>query len=595
MTQAPEDFTPDTPENDRPGEPRPGQAASAPLVPGQRSGSETPLGTSPEPVLPQADTGNAAIPQAAPMPPLPEPTAPPSALPVDMLPPGAVPPRAPMPGQMPGPMPPGYPTAPYAAVPHQGGAVPPGQVPPGPIPVSAMPPWPGGHVHFPPPRPDRRRSPLGTILVVLLLVTGSVFGGALVNGWRPGMPAAETGTIEGLAVQPGEGTVPSPGPNASEAEILAYLKEQAQLVLDAQSESLLNNSLDGWLAAYDPTIHDQMTRRFDSLTSMQVSRFDYQIASGPIEDASGAVPLYDISVALSYCFVEPAETCKAADIVFDSRWRAGDDGLVMVEVANSEYGEGPHPWEVTDLVAAVGERTVTAVPLEMADRLDEALEVSEAAAVNADKWAYWEKPDRYVVYIASDAEFESWFGGFWDSEDVLGFALPLNGTVNGERQPSTYATVMGVDRTGWGYGLTSVIRHELGHAVTLWAAPSERYADDTWWMVEGVAEYIDHGDRSLDEYDRALDVRDYVEQGGCETDILPPDGDDDTLAGSGKYGCGFLGVHYMIDEYGVEKFTEFFGATAREGEPAVDMAPEIYGKSYAELMEEITAFIAQTV
>lgn len=587
MTQAPEDFTPDSPERDHPGEPRPGQAAPAPHVPGQRSGSEAPRSTSPEPVLPQADAGNAAIPQAAPMPPIPEPTAPPSALPVEMLPPGAVP-QGPMPGQAP----PGhYATAPYQGVP-QHGAVPP-QVPPGPIPVSAMPPWPGGPVHYYP-RPDRKRSRFGTILMVLLLVTGSVFGGALVNGWRP-LPGAETGTIEGLAVQPGEGSVPSPGPNASEAEILAYLKEQAQLVLDAQSESLINGSLEGWLAAYDPTLHDAMTGRFDSLTSMQVSRFDYQIASGPIEDASGAVPLYDISVALSYCFVEPADTCKAADIVFDSRWRAGEDGMVMVEVSNSEYGEGPHPWEVTDLVAAVGERTVTAVPLEMADRLDDALEIAEAAAVNADEWAYWEKPDRYVIYIASDDEFETWFGGFWDSEDVLGFALPLNGTVDGRRQPSTYATVMGVDRTGWGYGLTSVIRHELGHAVTLWAAPSERYADDTWWMVEGVAEYIDNGDRPVDEYDRALDVRDYVEQGGCATDILPPDADDDTLAGSGKYGCGFLGVHYLIDTYGVDKFAEFFGATAREGEPAVDKAQEVYGKSYADLMQEITAFIAQTV
>lgn len=411
---------------------------------------------------------------------------------------------------------------------------------------------------------------------------------------RRACPAAETGTIEGLAVEPGEGTVPSPGPNASEAEILAYLKEQAQLVLDAQSESLVNNSLDGWLAAYDPTLHEPMTRRFESLTSMQVSRFDYAIASGPIEDASGAVPLYDISVALSYCFVEPAETCKAADIVFDSRWRAGEDGMVMVEVSNSEYGEGPHPWEVTDLVAAVGERTVTAVPLEMADRLDEALEISEAAAINADQWAHWERPDRYVVYIASDDEFETWFGGFWDTEGVLGFALPLTGTVNGERQPSTYATVMAVDQTGWGYELTSVIRHELGHAVTLWAAPSERYADDTWWMVEGVAEYIDEGGNPYDQYSRRNDVRDYVAQGGCETDILPPDSDDDTLAGSGKYGCGFLGVTYLIDEYGVESFIELFGATAREGRPAVDAAQEIYGKSYADLMQEITTFIAQT-
>jgi hypothetical protein len=54
-------------------------------------------------------------------------------------------------------------------------------------------------------------------------------------------------------------------------------------------------------------------------------------------------------------------------------------------------------------------------------------------------------------------------------------------------------------------------------------------------------------------------------------------------------------VHYIIDEYGVEKFTEFFGATARGGEPAVDVAQEVYGKSYADLMQEITAFIAQTV
>jgi hypothetical protein len=592
VTQAPEDFTPEPPERDHPGGTRP--VGSAPHVPGQRSASEASRGIAPEPMLPQADTGDAVIPRADPMPPLlPEPTAPPSAMPVEMLPPGAVPAGAPHHGHMPT-MPQGPPGSPYGPMSYQG-QMPPGAPPPnGPVPVSAMPPWPGGPVYYQP-RPERRPSRWGTLLTVLLLVSASVFGGALVSGWRPSLPGAETGTIEGLAVQPDEGTVPSPGPNASEAEILAYLKEQAQLVLDAQAESLLNGSLEGWLAAYDPTLHQQMTGRFDTLTSMQVSRFDYQIASGPLEDASGAVPLYDVSVALSYCFVEPADTCKAADIVFDTRWRAGDDGLVMVEVSDSESGAGPHPWELTDLVAAVGERTVTAVPLSMADKLDQALEVAEAAAQNADEWAHWERPDRYVIYIAGDEEFETWFGGLWDSEDVLGFALPLEGTVDGQRQPSTYATVMGVDRTGWDYELTSLIRHELGHAVTLWAAPSERYGDDTWWMVEGIAEYIDHGDKSLDEYDRALDVREYVAQGGCATDILPPDGDDDTLAGSGKYGCGFLGVHYMIDTYGEEAFVEFFGMTAREGTPAVDAAQEVYGKNYADLMQEITAFIAQTV
>ncbi|WP_156036813.1 hypothetical protein [Glycomyces sp. NRRL B-16210] len=578
MTQAPEDFTPDTPEHGRPGESGPGPLGPAPHVPGQRPASDTPHGASPGPVLPQA--GDGALPYASAAPPLPEPTAPPSAMPVDMAPPGSMPPGA--------PHGPGHPAAMPPGVPH-------GTVPPGPIPLSAMPPWPGGPAPIYAPRPEPKRSRIGTVLVVILLVGASVFGGALANGWRPGPLSADTGDLEGLAVQPGEGTVPSPGPDADQSEILAYLKDQAQLVLDAQAESLLNGSLEGWLAAFDPTLHDQMTRRYESLTSMQVSRFDYKIASGPLEDASGAVPLYDVAVAVSYCFVEPADVCKAADIVFDTRWRAGDNGMVMIEVSDSEFGEGPHPWEVTDLVAAVGDRTVTAVPVSMADRLDEALAISEAAAVNADEWAYWERPDRYVIYIASDEEFDTWFGGMWDSEDVLGFALPLSGTVDGSRQPSTYATVMGVDRTGWGAGLTSVIRHELGHAVTLWAAPSERYADDTWWMVEGIAEYIDHGDKDLADYDRMWDVRDYVAKGGCESDILPPDQDDDTLAGSGKYGCGFLAVHYVIDTYGVDEFAEFFGSTAREGTRASDAAEAVYGKSYAALMEEITAFIAQTV
>lgn len=462
---------------------------------------------------------------------------------------------------------------------------PPPAVPPGyPVP-------PG---YLPYPRPERRRSRFATVLVVLALVTASVFGGALVSGWRPAMPEAETGTIEGAPVAPGEGTIPSPAPDAPAHEVLPYLKEQAQLVLDAHAQSLLDGSLDGWLAAYDPTLHDQMTTRYDTLRSMQVSRFDYRITVGPLEDDSSAVSLYEIGVAVTHCFVEPAEECSPADVVFSTFWRDSDEGMVMVEVENSAGVDGPHPWETDELVAAAGERTVVAVPAHLGDRLEEALEISEEAARNADEWALWDLPDRYVVYIAGNEEFDVWFGGMFETDGVLGFALPLNGTVDGERAPSTYATVMNVDRTGWGYDLTSVIRHELGHAVTLWAAPSERYAQDTWWMVEGVAEYIDHGDRSLEEYDRKWDVEDYVSQGGCADEILPPEEDDDTLAGSGKYGCGFLGVHYVIETYGEDAFADFFGATAREGRSGAETAEEVFGKSYAELMEEITDFIAET-
>lgn len=510
-----------------------------PEPPARHSATEAPPAPHIPGPRPAADEAPAAAPAAGP-------TAPP---PVEMAPPPAAPP--------------GY------------------QVPPG---------------YYPPqPRPERRRSRLGTVLVVIALVAASVLGGAFVSGWRPALPAAETGTIEGAPVLPGEGTLPSPGPDAPDYEVLPYLKEQAQLVLDAHAQSLVDGSLDGWLAAYDPTLHDQMTTRYDTLRSMQVSRFDYQITTGPIKDDSGAVVLYEIGVLVTHCFVEAAETCSPADVVFSTFWRDTDEGMVMVEVENSAGADGPHPWETDALVAAAGERTVVAVPTHMESRLEEALEISEEAAQNADEWALWDVPDRYVIYIAGNDEFDVWFGGMFETEDVLGFALPLNGTVDGERNPSTYATVMNVDRTGWGYDLTSVIRHELGHAVTLWAAPSERYANDTWWMVEGVAEYIDHGDRSLEEYDRMWDVEDYVAEGGCAEEILPPDQDDDTLAGSGKYACGFLGVHYMVETYGVDAFVEWFGASVREGGSATDTAQEVYGMSYAELMDEITGYIAATV
>ncbi|THV43402.1 hypothetical protein [Glycomyces buryatensis] len=575
MTQAPEDF---------PAEPRAVDNAADPRfaahVPSQRPApAPSPVG---EPVMPAADpAAGQAIPAepAYPAASLPQPTAP------GMPDPGAQYPGAQQTAQYP-------PAQQYApGMPQQAGAPP--------VDMLAPPPVPPGWQQYPPgfypPRPERRRSRVGTVFMVVALVAASVLSGAFVNGWRPSLPGTPEGTFNGAAVEPGEGELPSPGEDASESEILAYLKEQAQLVLDAHSESLINRSPEGWLAAFDPTLHEEMTSRYDSLAAMEVSRFDYQVTSGPLEDSSGAVPLYDITVAVSYCFATPADECSPADVVFDTVWRAGDEGMVMVQVDPSEGGDGPHPWEVTDMVAAVGERTVVAVPENMADELDAALEVSEAAAENADEWAKWEVPDRYVVYIAGDEEFEEWFGGIWDSGDVLGFALPLSGTVDGERVPSTYATVMAVDRTGWGAELDSVIRHELGHAVTLWAAPSERYANDTWWMVEGIAEYIDHGERDYDEYERAWDVEEYVAQGGCETDILPPDEDDDTLAGSGKYGCGFLGVTYMINTYGEDEFAEWFGLTAREGQSPDESAESIFGKSNAELMEEITAFIAQTV
>jgi hypothetical protein len=223
------------------------------------------------------------------------------------------------------------------------------------------------------------------------------------------------------------------------------------------------------------------------------------------------------------------------------------------------------------------------------------LEAERAAAV-ADEWARWGKPDRYLVYLGDRQHVDGWFGEEWPGEFVQGYAMPLTGyDERGSSSPSAYVTVIATDQTGWGDGLESTLRHEMGHISTLWNAERGGGAVASWWMVEGIAEYIDHGGRPLDGYDRLRDVERHVRDGGCAEAIVPIMEHDDVGAVSGKYGCAFLGVHYMITTYGEDAFAEWFERAARNGNSPANSAERLFGKTYGELQREMTDFIASTV
>ena len=266
----------------------------------------------------------------------------------------------------------------------------------------------------------------------------------------------------------------------------------------------------------------------------------------------------------------------------------------MIDIEESGPStRGPHPWESDDLIAASGERTTVAVPTRMEEHLDFALQEAEDAAEYVDEYAVWEPVDRYVIYMAGDEELERWFGG--EIEDgVVGYVLPLEGTVNGTREDTTMPTVVAVDRLGWGDEFISTLRHELAHVATLHRAETHRNYEDTWWMVEGIAEFIDY-EGEVNQYPRMPQVAEYLDEGGCEGIIPPPTLDGSGVSGSGSYGCAFLGVNYMMEEYGEDEFMEWFGEAVRGGIPPDIVAQDLYGKSYSELMDEITQYIQEAV
>ncbi|MGH8794594.1 MAG: hypothetical protein ACRDXX_18335, partial [Stackebrandtia sp.] len=478
--------------------------------------------------------------------------------------------------QIPGPRPPQpapRPANPALTAAHR---LPPGYpAPPG----GAFPP---GYPMFAPPPPRRRRN--GTLVAVVLILVLAAAAAIPVTAL---FASGQTGSV----AEPEVSLYPSPTEGDPPEVREKWLSQQVELQLDSHAEALFEDDLDAWLDVFDPSLHDVMEDRFDTLRNMAVSQYDYQVLEGPIDAEEGVVG-YRLGVV--YCFGgEVGEECASSAVVLDTEWSDEDSELRMTEVSDS-HEVGPRPWETDYLEAEVGERAIVAAPRKYADKLAEAVEVADEAAANADEYAVYVPVERYVVYLAGEEEFDRWFGFGADSmTNVVGFAVPLPTLDDeGEQVPGGSEVVMHAERTRDSFEFESTMRHELGHVATLNQAPDERYSEDRWWLAEGIAELIDHGpENSLDAYPRNRDVEQYLSGSDWDRDFAAASNSDDALTGSAKYGIAFYGAYYVFNEYGKDEFMEFFGKIAREGADSEEAAQEVYGKSYSDLLDEMADFV----
>ncbi|MEH1102576.1 hypothetical protein [Micromonospora sp. CPCC 205561] len=418
-------------------------------------------------------------------------------------------------------------------------------------------------------RPSRRIRPLGVVLVaaVLLLVCG--LPAALVAGVvRTGAPPA-----------PGSSAVPADDPATAVARRLG---ERMTAELARQSAALLGGDRAGFLAVAEPVAHPELRRRYAALRALRVAAWQAG-ASGLPTPVEGRPGEWRLLVEFRYCFVAP--DCRTSRVLTGTRWREGERPRLLAVEPSRSAETGTRPWEVSQLVVAVGPRTLVATTPALRRKLPGLLAQAEAAARVADTYAVGGRPpDRYRIFYAGRDEWRRWYGG-GRPEWTGGYAVTVGG--------GHHEVVLNADGLGAG-GADDLLRHELTHAASL---PERGYpGKGTWWLVEGLAEYAGADGEPVDRYAGLADVRRLL-GGGWDGRLDSLSLSDDAPADrvSGSYGISYLAVRHLIDRFGPERLLAFFAAVVHERLPVERAAERVLGEAWSALHEECVGHVRAVV
>ncbi|HEU5107278.1 MAG TPA: hypothetical protein VFT95_01750 [Micromonosporaceae bacterium] len=433
---------------------------------------------------------------------------------------------------------------------------------------------------FPPPK-RRRRWPLwvalGVIGALLLCVAPVVF----VATRLPLLPADPA-----VASRPTAGPAPSPGPDAPAKVRSAWVTDQIRAALDAQAAALLSGDEKAFLRTIDPKaskVATTLKRRFASLRALKVSTFRQQIDSLPAEGGTALKPVWNVKIEIKYCLVV-AKDCQTDRVTMETGWAETAAGLRLASIGESgDYDNGPRPWEVSALRVAVGKRVIVASTSRYASRLPALLRQAERAAAVADRFVIGGKrPDRYRVFVAGESDWKRWYGGDLPSWSV-GFATGVS--------DNRMDVVLNLGEIQSSY-VDEVLRHELGHVATLSA---DDFADESdFWLVEGIAEYIQESGRSVRSYDGRPAVRRYLNSGKWNgaVNVPAPTADTPDWQVAARYGMGYYAVRRMAEKYGEAKMIAFFTELALKRGGTLDGASrKAFGAPWATVNADCARYV----
>ncbi|WP_117208373.1 hypothetical protein [Allorhizocola rhizosphaerae] len=354
--------------------------------------------------------------------------------------------------------------------------------------------------------------------------------------------------------------------------------QRVRAALDRQRSALLGGDEAGYLSIIDPTAGDEdrqaMRRQFAALRAMKVSEWRDDLRS-PIDRADGR---WSVEVASKVCFV--TSPCDDGFAVAETVWLVTADAATLVDWEAENH---PHPWQLSELVSASGERTVVATTKEHASRLPSILRAAEEAAVVADRFAYEKKPARYVVYFAGRSEWQRWFR--------LNLA-DWTGAVAVSVSDHRYEVVLnGSDMSN--DAVAGHLRHELTHASTL----PGRHKDNErlWWLKEGIAELAEANGAPMRHHPGLLDAADALAASTTGFELAEPANSATDEQVSGAYAVAYLAVRCLSERFGERRMVEFFHAVVHEDATYVKASAGVFGVDWSVLNQGCLDYVTSAV
>ncbi|MEV6489108.1 hypothetical protein AB0M20_10835 [Actinoplanes sp. NPDC051633] len=385
---------------------------------------------------------------------------------------------------------------------------------------------------------------------------------------------ALTGLIVGAAVSQlnPDATVtatPAPPPQQPATETAnpatpGELTSSAESVAQQQAAALLNGDEQGWMAPVDPKqpqLQAYYRRLYTNLRGLQVTYVNYRYAGSadlPARATSGTINLY-----LGFCFTDSCEPPRGAVLNYPKitqsvTWAWNGKHWIITKAGPGSQREQiqPTPWEDTDLVFAQGRRITVAAARGGKYQPGKLVTAADRAARHADTYAAaMRNPQRhYRVYLADERQWKRWFRPSIRS-GVIGYALPL--------QDIDTEVVLRMASLGSPAKFSEVLRHELGHVVTLSGTDrrSDYLYDGDMWLTEGIAEYIAHAPKPAATSDRRASTAVVVRSRFRPRTMVFEPLDDKIESGrvtDAYYGLGHFAVDCMATVYGEAKMLEFF-------------------------------------
>lgn len=427
--------------------------------------------------------------------------------------------------------------------------------------------------HAAPDRRPRRRWPLWSALVAVLVL--------LTLGLLTALPA---GAVGGADARMFAGVVArAENPTTRAARQLA---DRITVQLERQSAALLRGDRAGFLAIAEPAVQADLRRRFATLRALRVSSWQARPKGLPTE--AGRPGEWRLSVEFRYCFVAP--NCRPSSLLVETRWRVGGAEPRLLEQARSKpvprlagrgtVQVGGLPWEMSDLVVAVGKRTLVATTPAFRKRLPNLLARAEAAAKVADQYVVGAaRPDRYRIYYAGPGEWKRWYGGD-QPEWVAGYAIGVGGDHEVVLKDNRYTAA----------GLDEILRHELAHVASL--PDHDNRSDSTWWLTEGLAEHAGADGRAIGRYVGLSATRRLVNRGwDGKLDNLAPDENTPDARVTGSYGIAYLAVRYLVDRFGEERVFAFVKAVIHDRRIPRQTSDEVFGVPWSTLHDDCVKHI----